>query len=62
YGVVVFVFLLRLVSQWIVFAKASQKLGEKGLFWIYPWAEIFFVIFTPLLALLNLLAKKPQWK
>lgn len=62
YGVVVFVFLLRLVSQWIVFAKASQKLGEKGLFWIYPWAEIFFVIFTPLLALLNLLAKKPKWK
>jgi len=62
YGVVVFVFLLRLISQWIIFSKAGQKLGEKGLFWIYPWAEIFFVIFTPLLALSNLLAKKPKWK
>jgi len=62
YGIVVFVFLLRLISQWIVFSKASQKLGEKGLFWIYPWAEIFFVIFTPLLAVSNSLAKKPKWK
>ncbi|MDY0077782.1 MAG: glycosyltransferase [Bacteroidales bacterium] len=62
YGTVVFVFLLRLISQWIVFSKAGQKLGEKGLFWIYPWAEIFFVIFTPLLAVSNSLAKKPKWK
>lgn len=62
YGVIGFVFLLRLVSLWIVFSKASQKLGEKGLFWVYPWAEIFFVIFTPLLAFSNLLVKKPKWK
>jgi len=61
-GVVGIIFLLRLISQWIVFSKASHKLGEKGLFWVYPWAEIFFVIFTPLLALSNLLVKKPKWK
>jgi len=62
YGVVVFIFLLRFVSLWIVFSKSSQKLGENGLFWVYPWAEIFFIIFTPMLAISNLLVKKPKWK
>lgn len=62
YGIVFLVFLVRLVSLWVVFSKSSQKLGEKGLLWVYPWAEIFFVIFTPMLAISNLLVKKPKWK
>ncbi|MBU2465791.1 MAG: glycosyl transferase family 2, partial [Bacteroidetes bacterium] len=62
YGGLVLLFILRLVSHWFIFSKAAQKLGERGLIWVYPWADIFFIIFTPLMALSNLLIKKPKWK
>ncbi len=58
----VLLFLLRYVSQLIIFSKAAKKLGEKGLLGILPFADVFFVIFTPLLAMSNLFVKAPKWK
>lgn len=58
----VLLFVLRYVSQLIIFSKSAKKLGEKGLLGILPFADVFFVIFTPLLAMSNLFVKAPKWK
>jgi len=62
YAGLLLLFLIRYVSQLIVFGRVSQKLGEKGLLPILLIADIFFVIFTPLLGLSNLFIKAPKWK
>ncbi len=60
YGIVFLVFLVRLVSLWVVFSKSSQKLGEKGLLWVYPWAEIFFCYFYAHVGIFKLVGQKTK--
>ena len=61
-AVLVIVFALKAIPQWIIFAKIASKLGEKGLKWIIPMMDFFFVIFTPSLLLLNVFVRNPKWK
>lgn len=58
----VVLFMLRYTSQLVIFSKVAKKLGEKGLLGILLVADVFFVIFTPLLAISNLFVKDPKWK
>lgn len=52
---------LRLISQLIIFGKSSQKLGDKIPILFVPLAEIFFIIFNPLLVIINIFAKQVKW-
>jgi len=61
-AVLVFILALKAIPQWVIFAKIASKLGERGLKWIIPIMDFFFVIFTPSLLLLNVFVRKPKWK
>ncbi len=52
----------RLINQLIVFGGASVRLGEKSLWLITPFAELFFLFFNPILVITNLFSRQPQWR
>jgi hypothetical protein len=45
----------------VVFGKSAAKLNEKFLFVFTPLAELFFIIFNPVLLVLNVLTKPSKW-
>lgn len=53
---------LRLISQLIIYRKVSLKLGEGNLWVITPFAELFFMVFNPLIAFSNLVSRPYTWK
>ncbi len=55
-------FLLRLISQLIIFKKSMQKLNEKNFLLLIPFFEIFFVILNPIIVLINTISKQDKWK
>lgn len=61
-AVLLFLFFLKTLIQWTLFAQIAKKLGETGLTWWIPLADFFFVIFTPFLLTLNIFVRKPKWK
>ncbi len=54
-------FAFRYINQLVVFGKSASKLNEKFLFVFTPFAELFFIIFNPLLLVLNVLTKPSKW-
>lgn len=54
--------LVYFVSQWIVFQRSARRLNEGNVGWLTPVLELFFVIWEPVLALLNMFSKKNTWK
>lgn len=59
---VIALFLLRLISQLIIFKKSINKLEEKNLLLYTPLFELFFIIANPLIFLSNLVSKENKWK
>ena len=55
-------FLLRLFSHLMITKKSMNKLNEKELLLISPIAELFLVIFYPVLSLVNMFSKADKWK
>jgi len=56
------VFIIRLVSQLLIYRKTLSKLEERGiLFWV-PFLDLFFAFFNPIWAFSNVIIKKNQWK
>jgi glycosyltransferase involved in cell wall biosynthesis len=53
---------LRLINQLIIYRKASLKLGEGKLWMITPFAELFFMLFNPLIVFSNLVSRPYTWK
>jgi len=52
----------RLINQFIIFGAASGRLGERGIWLITPFAELFFMFFNPIIALTNIFIKPSKWK
>lgn len=60
--VVLGLFLLRLIIQYIIFGMCSKKLDEKGLFILLPFLEVFLIIFQLTIFINNLVSKPNHWK
>ena len=58
---IVGVFVLRYLTQMLIFKLSANKIGGKDLVLLSPIYEIFFMIFNPLLVFSNLIIKKAQW-
>lgn len=55
-------FAIRVLTQYIIFSGVSRQLGEKGLLSFVPLHDLFFSIFTPLLAFSTKIVKPKRWK
>lgn len=60
--VVLGVFLLHFLSKMLIMKKCMNKLNEKELLLISPLAELFLLIFYPLLSIANMISKPDKWK
>ena len=56
------IFLLRLVSQYIVFTRCLRKLGEKDLAVFIPFYEILLLLFNAGVLVSNMVKKSSRWK
>jgi glycosyltransferase involved in cell wall biosynthesis len=54
--------MLKLSTQLWLTKVIMNRLGEKNLLLFSPFAEVFFLLFSPLLATVNLLKKPGKWK
>jgi glycosyltransferase involved in cell wall biosynthesis len=52
----------RLINQLIIFGAASKRLGERSIWLITPFAELFFMFFNPIIAFTNIFSKQVRWK
>ena len=58
---IVTLLLLHYLIKMLIFSLSINKLGEKGLFLLFPIFELFFMFFNPLLVLSNFLKKNVKW-
>jgi cellulose synthase/poly-beta-1,6-N-acetylglucosamine synthase-like glycosyltransferase len=56
------VFLVRIVSYLLITKLCMNRLNEKKLLVFSPVAELFLVLFYPLLSLVNVVSKPDKWK
>lgn len=54
-------FILRLISQLIVFKKCMHKLSERKLLLLSPIFDILFTVINPLIAISNMVSRKKKW-
>jgi len=59
---VISLFILRLLSQLFIYKRVMIKLDEKNLLLGIPFYEIFFMIFNPIILILNFIRKQNKWK
>lgn len=62
YELVLALFAIRLVTQYIIFHYSMKNLQENKLLLISPLLDLFFVIFNPILIISNLIFKQNKWK
>jgi glycosyltransferase involved in cell wall biosynthesis len=55
-------FVVRLLSQLIIFKKSFDRLLEKKLLLISPLIEVYFLGIYPVMGLINLVFKQTKWK
>ncbi|MBI9038385.1 MAG: glycosyltransferase [Bacteroidales bacterium] len=60
--IVLSVYLVRLLSQLIIMKKCFNQLEEKGLIWLSPIFELFFMLLIPFCSLTNIFIKQKKWK
>ncbi|MDR0969054.1 MAG: glycosyltransferase [Lentimicrobiaceae bacterium] len=60
--ITILAFFIRMTTQYIIFSGASKRLGEKDLLPFTPLYDLFFSIFTPLLAFSIKIVKPKRWK
>jgi len=54
-------FMIRYINQLVIFGKSSSRLHEKFNYAFTPFAELFFIIFNPLLLVINTFSKPSKW-
>jgi len=62
YLVVMGIFLLRFVSYLLITKMSMNRLNERKLLVFSPIAELFLIIFYPILSLVNMFSKPDKWK
>ena len=55
------VFLIRLILQFIIFSNAAKKIGGMDIIKFLPFFELFFMLFNPFLVISTFLTKKIKW-
>jgi len=60
--VVVSIFMIRILIQFIIFNKAMDKLDEKDLIYWYPVFDLILTLIYPLLTISNTFTEEPRWK
>lgn len=60
--IVLGLFLIRILIQFIIFGKASKKLGEKDLILMIPLLEVFLIVTQLTIFINNLISKPNHWK
>lgn len=55
------VYILKVASQWIIFAKASNKLAENELIKYLPLLDLIFIVLVPFLHIILLFKKQKRW-
>ncbi len=55
-------FLLRMILQYVVFGISAKKLGENDLIWLLPFFEIFLITVQLTIFINNLVSKPNHWK
>ncbi|PKP54077.1 MAG: transmembrane glycosyltransferase [Bacteroidetes bacterium HGW-Bacteroidetes-1] len=55
------VFLFRYINQLIIFYNCCKQLGTKFPIALTPFAELFFIIFNPMLVAINSVVKPAKW-
>jgi len=60
--IVLGLFLVRIIIQFIIFGKASKKLGEKDLIIMLPVLEVFLLVTQLTIFINNLISKPNHWK
>ncbi len=61
-AVITSVFLVRMLTQLIIYRKVLTKLQEKGVWGFVPLFDMLFSILNPLWMFSNIIIKKNQWK
>jgi poly-beta-1,6-N-acetyl-D-glucosamine synthase len=61
YFIPVGIFVFRSLNQFLIFYKAGKQLNTKFPFFFTSFAELFFIIFSPLLLFYNLFSKPAKW-
>ncbi len=61
-GVLLGLYCIKLLSQWVVFARSCNKLNEKQLIKYIPLLDIFFMFLMPLVRGIVLFQKQKRWK
>jgi len=59
--IVASLFILRLISQLVIFSKCINKLSERKLLLFSPIFDILFTVLNPLIAFTNLVSRKRKW-
>lgn len=60
--IVLGLFLVRIIVQFIIFGKSSKKLGEKDLIIMLPVLEVFLLLTQLTIFINNLISKPNHWK
>ena len=60
--VVLALFLVRLMLQYVTFGMSAKKLREKDLIWMLPFLEIFLICVQLTIFINNLVSKPNHWK
>lgn len=60
--VVLAIFMLRLLVQYVVFWKSAKKLDEKDIVWMVPFLDLFLVFMQFGIFSTNLISKPSNWK
>ncbi len=60
--IILSMFTLRLLIQFLIFNKSMKQLGEKDLLLISPIIELMMLFMYPMIALSNVFVKKNKWK
>lgn len=55
------IFILRLLIQMLIFNSCFKKLDEKGLLFLTPVLELYFLFFYPIITLARVLRRKTPW-
>jgi glycosyltransferase involved in cell wall biosynthesis len=60
--IVLILFLLRLIIQYVIIGFSTKKLGEKDILFFLPFLEIFLIITQLTIFINNLISKPNHWK
>ncbi|WP_372937039.1 glycosyltransferase [Seonamhaeicola sp.] len=60
--IVLTLFILKIIMQYVVYGLSAKKLNEKDVLWLLPFLEVFLIITQLTIFINNLISKPNHWK